>query len=133
MKTSDAYVDVVTTPDYTMPNQCVVRDASIIAASGGWRVLMTFGHEAADDEERLWLDWRGNPVLWIPYLAKERQMRLMVCVHIQEAGYWGGRRYSPEAEQVLRVEDDGGCLGCFAGVFVLCGLSDARAGAPVVE
>ena len=47
------------------------------------------GHVVLDDEGLFRIHARGRHVLWIPDSDKQLQVRLMICVHMRDAGHRG--------------------------------------------
>lgn len=79
---------------------------------------MTFGQAEAGSNGIFRLNYGLHRVLWIPDLAKELRTRVMVCATCRKLDIVG-RRYSPEAQQVIYLGDDGErCSGGY--VWVLC-------------
>lgn len=64
-------VQMVTTPDFTMPGLPAVSDAQTKATCGKKKVPTVLRLAEADDKAFFWLDFHDHHLLRIPDLAKE--------------------------------------------------------------
>lgn len=81
-------------PDVSMPSKQVVREAQQVSraetsSDAASSFVSPIGRAVKDHEGlyRVLVDDRN--VLWVPDDARELQVRLMVCAHMQEAGHRG--------------------------------------------
>ena len=83
-------------PDKTLPSKQVIRDAQEASrtnpgtlAAGAASFMTNVGQVSLDADELFRLLVNGRAVLCIPGGATQLQVRLMVCVHLKEAGHRG--------------------------------------------
>ena len=83
-------------PHETMPTKDAVREVQqqpraglSTTVSGASSFTTTVGHATKDNEDLVRVGPHGRDVLWISEQAKEMQTRLMVCVHVKDAGHQG--------------------------------------------
>ena len=83
------YTEVLFAESDKFPTKEVVRSVHAAAAEGGRTLDTALGVDSLDSEGLYRVEHHGHRVIWVPGGADSLKKGLLVCAHLEGAGYRG--------------------------------------------